>query len=323
MAKVSTEMVALGDVELSVTTSGSGPLVVLLHGFPELAYSWRHQIGALAEAGFHVVAPDQRGYGRSTSDLGVDDYTIHHLVGDVVGLVNHYDVDDFVVVGHDWGALVATHCALMVPQRVRGLATISVPILPPLNASVLDIVDAQRAGSFHYMRYFQTPGVAEVELDGDPIGFLRALYWSASGDRPINMVGPDPATQTTFVGDLAIPAGLPQWLSSGDFEAFARAFMSSGFTGPLNWYRNLHRNWELTAAWRGRTIDVPTAFVGGLADFVVNGGTPGVAGRGVDLMGAMCTDLRSVTLLDNIGHWTQQEAPGEVNEALLAFLAGL
>ncbi len=313
----------LGDVTLSTVVHGpdDGPAVILLHGFPEIGYSWRHQIRPLADAGYRVVVPDQRGYGASTIPADVSDYTVHHLVGDVVGLIDTLSLRDPVVIGHDWGAIVTTHVGLIVPDRVRAIAAISVPMLPPLDQSILQIIDGQRNGGFHYMRYFQEPGLAEQELDGDAIGFLRKVLWFASGDRPADVVEPDPMTQTTWFGDLDAPAGLPPWLEAGDFEAFARAFVRNGFTAPLNWYRNLHRNWELTRAWRNRPIDLPTAFIGGLSDFVVNGGTDGEVGAGVQFMQVLCTDLRRCDLLEGVGHWTQQEAPDEVNASLLAFLA--
>ena len=315
--------VDLGEVTLSTVVHGpeDGPAVLLLHGFPELGYSWRHQIRPLAEAGYRVVVPDQRGFGASSIPGSVEDYTVHHLVGDAVGLIDTLGLRDPVVIGHDWGAIVTTHVGLIVPHRIRGIATISVPMLPPLDQSILQIIDGQRGEGFHYMRYFQEPGLAEQELDGDAIGFLRKVLWFGSGDRPAHLELPDPGTQTTWMGDVEVPKGLPPWISDGDFEAFARAFTRNGFTGPLNWYRNLHRNWELTRAWRNRPVEVPSAFIGGLSDFVVNGGVDGEVGAGVQFMQALCTDLRRFDLLEGIGHWTQQEAPEAVNESLLGFLA--
>lgn len=308
---------------LQVTEAGDGPLVIMLHGFPELAYSWRHQIRPVAEAGWKVIAPDQRGYGASSVPASIDDYTIHQLVGDVMAIADDLGEERFVLVGHDWGSMVATQCALSRPDRVAGLMSLSVPILPPLDRSVLEIVDRQRNGGFHYMRYFQEPGLAEAELDGDPMGFLRRLWWSSSGDWPDALPRPDRADRTTFFDDdLHVPRGLPPWCEVGDMEASARAFIANGFSGPLGWYRNLQRNWELTRPWRNTPISVPCAFVGGLADAVVHGGAPGRPGRGVELMRSMC-DLRQETLLDGIGHWVQQEAPDAVTSAILAFLDDL
>jgi len=297
-------------VTLSVTERGPGPAVVLLHGFPEIGYSWRHQIEALADAGYRVIAPDQRGYGWSDAPDDVAAYDIFHLVGDVVGLLDHYEIDDAVVVGHDWGALIAPWVGLMRPDRVRALALLSVPYQPRRDVSVIDHLRATDPdGPFDYILAFQEPGIDA--LFADPIASLRRVYWSQSGARPDD-----------FKRDDEPPAGLPPHLSKGEFENYCRAFARSGFGGGISYYRNLHRNWELTRPWHGAKLMMPTMFLAGGRDFLVNEGDGGL-GTPYAAMADHCTDYRGATIVDGAGHWVQQEAPEEVNAALLAFLEDL
>lgn len=298
-------------ITLSVTERGTGPAVVLLHGFPEIGYSWRHQIEAMANAGYRVIAPDQRGYGWSDAPEEVEAYDIFQLVGDVIGLLDHYEVDDAVVVGHDWGALIAPYVGLLRPDRVRALALLSVPYQPRRDVSVIDHLRATDPdGPFSYILHFQEPGI-EAMLDGDPIGGLRSVYWGSSGARPDDYQrGDEP------------PPGLPPHLSQGEFENYCRAFARSGFAGGINYYRNLHRNWELTRPWHGAPLTMPTMFLAGSRDFLVDEGDGGL-GTPYAAMADHCRDFRGTTIVDGAGHWVQQEAPDEVNAALLAFLDDL
>lgn len=296
----------VGEVTLSVTTAGDGPLVVLLHGFPEIAYSWRHQIGALADAGYQVAAPDGRGYGWSDLPDPIDQYTIFHLVGDVIGLLDALDAPQAVIVGHDWGSIVAWHTALFRPDRVRGVVGMSVPYTPRGDRSIIDRIRATDPdGAFAYMLQFQQEG-AESAMDADPAAVLRDAHWRHSGQRPEGG---------------ALPPGLPDHLSDGDFEAYVRAFARSGFRGGINWYRNLHHDWERTQPWHGAPILPPSLFIGGRRDFVV--GSRDAVGSGVRRLPEVCADLRGTVLIDGAGHWVQQEAPQQVNAALLDFLAGV
>jgi len=322
---VTIERIELNRIELEVVDEGDadGQLVVLLHGFPELAHSWRHQIPALVDAGYHVVAPNQRGYGDSAKPVDLASYTVLELVGDVVALCNHFESAHPVIVGHDWGAIVAWQAAVLRPDLFAGVVCMSVPFLPRLDVSVLEMIDAARDGGFHYIDYFQEPGVAEAELDADVEVFMRAIMWWVSGDRPTEEAPGDPATQTKMFAAADVPSGLPPWLSDEDFAVYVDAFRAGGFTGPLNWYRNLHRNWELTSAWPLSRVAIPACFIGGLSDFVVNGGEDGQVGPMVEAMPMFCDDLRSTVLMDGIGHWNQQEAPEATNEALLTFLADI
>jgi pimeloyl-ACP methyl ester carboxylesterase len=296
--------VDVGEVTLSVTSVGEGPLVVLLHGFPEIAYSWRHQLRPLAEAGYRVVAPDGRGYGWSDLPDAVEDYTIFHLVGDVIGLLDTLEAPDAFIVGHDWGAIVAWHVALFRPDRVRGVAALSVPYAPRRDTSIIEhIRRTDPEGPFAYMLAFQEEGV-EALLDADPLAVLRDAHWRHCGRR---------------ISTPELPDGLPPHLGDGDLEAYGRAFARSGFGGGINWYRNLDRNWARTQPWHGAPIVAPSLFIGGREDFVVSSGD-GI-GAGVRELPAVCADLRGTVLIEGAGHWVQQEAPDAVNRALLDFFA--
>lgn len=316
-------MVDIDGTSLSVTEAGSGPLVVLLHGFPELAFSWRHQIRALVDAGYRVIAPDQRGYGKSDIPSDVGDYNIFDLVGDVAGLVArfHQPGDTApVVVGHDWGAIVAWHCALFRPDLFRGVAAMSVPYMPRGTMSVLDLVRSVVGDGFNYMLYFQEPGVAEAELRGRERELLHRMMWGASGDRPPETVANPNATG--LLDGAAMPEGLPPWLSQEEFDVYVEAFERSGFTGPINWYRNLDNNHRMTAPWTGAKVSIPALFVGGLSDFVVNGtGALNATEEGptVTFMRSAVDELQ-VELLERVGHWNQQEAPDATNAALIGWL---
>lgn len=317
------ENIEVNGVTLQVTHEGDGPLVLLLHGFPEHSHSWRHQLGSLADAGYRAVAPNQRGYDGSDAPEDIDAYNIFELVGDAVGLAEHFGDPSPVVVGHDWGSMVAWSCALFRPDLFRGVMGMSVPYLPRGPMSILDLIRSRAGASFHYILYFQNPGVAEAELDADPELVLRQSMWGASGDRPASMVPTDATTQTRLTEAVGVPDHLPPWLDPADFRVYVDAFGRSGFRGGINWYRNFGFNHDHTAPWHQARIAIPAAFVGGLSDFVVNGGVPGQAGPGVALMESMCSDFRGSTLLEGIGHWNQQEAPAETSAALLAFLEGL
>jgi pimeloyl-ACP methyl ester carboxylesterase len=290
-----------------------GPVVLLLHGFPECWYSWRHQLGALASAGFHAVAPDQRGYARTDAPAAIEDYTILHLVGDVVGLLDALGAERAIVVGHDWGAPVAWHTALLRPDRVRGVVGLSVPPRPRGPARPTEVF-ASRFGPGYYMLYFQTPGVADAELAADPRTTFRRLLAATSGGTapPRPVVEPGGG----FLGFLPEPDALPAWLTEQDIDTYVDEYRDRGFTGGLNWYRNLDRNWELTGAWYETPITRPALFLAGEHDLVI-AGIPRDA-----LLGALragLPDLRGATILPDCGHWTQQERPEEVSAAIVEF----
>jgi pimeloyl-ACP methyl ester carboxylesterase len=313
-------------IRMHVAEAGQGPLVVLCHGFPESWFSWRHQLLALADAGYHAVAPDQRGYGQTTAPPAIEQYTLLHLVGDMVGLVGALGETTAVIVGHDWGAPVAWHAALLRPDVFRGVVGLSVPFIPRRPVRPTSVMP-QTPEAIFYQLYFQEPGVAEADLERDPAVTIRRLLYWASGEARY------PAARTVATGDVGMvpravglvnsrpdPPALPAWLGEAEVDFYAGEFARAGFRGGLNWYRNIDRNWELLAPWAGARVTVPALFVAGERDLVL-------AFRGMDqLVPALSTlvpNLRRTLVLPGCGHWTQQERPGEVNAAILEFLEGL
>ena len=314
-------MIDVNGIRLHIAEEGEGPLVVLLHGFPESWHSWRHQFGPLAEAGFRVVAPDQRGYGRSDRPADVDAYSILHLVGDVVGLIHALGEQKAYVVGHDWGAPVAWHTALLRPDIVLGVAGLSVP--PPFRGTrpPLAAMDKMFDGRF-YWNYFNRPGVADAEFAQDTRTTLRKIFYMASGDAPGAGAGNQPLIEPGqgWLSAMPDPEVLPEWFTEEDLDVLTEGF-SQGFTGALNWYRNLDRNWELTAPWHGTVVSPPALYVYGDRDLVpAFPGTPALIDRLPDLMPNL---RRKPVKLAGCGHWTQQERPQEVNAALIGFLTEL
>lgn len=309
--------VALNGVELNVLQAGQGFPVLLLHGFPELAYSWRHQLPALAEGGFHAIAPDQRGYGRSTRPPEVTDYDIEHLMGDAIGLLDHLGIDKAVVVGHDWGSMVAWSLALRHPDRLAGVVGMSVPFLPRGPLPPVELMRQVFAGQFFYIVYFQDPGVADADLGADPARTMRRFL---AGVQP----GGDPDAAAAGAAQMAAadgrgmvdrlpdPAVLPGWLAEEELAYYGAEFTRTGFTGGINWYRNLDRNWHLTADFADKKVEIPSMFIGGAGDPVLAMSPPG-------LMADWVTDHRGDVLIPGAGHWVQQESPAEVNGPLLDF----
>jgi pimeloyl-ACP methyl ester carboxylesterase len=326
MTGITHRFIETNGIRMHVAEQGSGPLVLLCHGFPECWYSWRHQIEALAAAGFHAVAPDMRGYGQTEAPAAIDQYTLMHLVGDMVGVLDALGAETAVIAGHDWGAPVAWWAALMRPDRFRGVIGLSVPFQPrgPVRPTT---VMPQTDDEVFYQLYFQAPGVAEAELERDIRAFIRGVLFSNSGDRPDVATGWD-AGMVPRVGGLAArmatqmvqPDTLPAWMSEGDVDYYAEAFSRSGFRGGLNYYRNIDRNWELLGAFAGARVTIPALFVTGERDLV--GAFRGMKEL-VARLSVFVPKLRPVVVLPGCGHWTQQERPAEVNAAMLAFLRGL
>ena len=323
-------MIESNGIRLNVAEQGQGPLVLLCHGFPESWYSWRHQIGALAAAGFHAVAPDMRGYGNSDRPEPIDQYTIFHLVGDLIGLLDALKAPTAVIVGHDWGASIAWHAARLRPDRFRAVAALSVPFRPrgpvPPTSVMPRTADAQ-----FYQLYFQEPGVAEAEFERDPRVTVRTMLSgvsgegiaarraaAASGGAELNP-GMVPRGGGMLRADGAL-ARLPPWLSEADLDFYATEFKRSGFRGPLNYYRNTNRNWELMAPFADVKVTVPALFVAGDHDLVVSfPGTDQLLANMKNVVPA----LREIKMLPGCGHWTQQERPSEVNAAIIEFLRSL
>jgi pimeloyl-ACP methyl ester carboxylesterase len=321
MAEIHHRTVETNGIHMHIAEQGEGPLVLLCHGFPETWYSWRHQIPALAAAGFHAVAPDMRGYGGTEAPAEIDRYTLLHMVGDMVGLLDALGAETAVIAGHDWGAPVAWHAALLRPDRFRAVIGLSVPYRPRGRVRPTTAMP-QTADAVFYQLYFQEPGKAEAEFERDVRLTIRSnLYWN-SGDRPWPRTGPVGMVPRAggWISARLDPPSLPAWLGEADVDAYTAEFQRTGFRGGLNWYRNIDRNWELLAPWAGAKVTVPALYIAGDRDLVM-----GFAG--IDQLIAnleqYVPQLRRSLILPGCGHWTQQERPAEVNAAMIDFLNGL
>ncbi len=330
MSKTTQRIIACNGIHINIAEQGEGPLVLLVHGFPESWYSWRRQIDDLAAAGFHVVAPDMRGYGKSDAPQAADQYTILHLVGDMVGILDALDAPDAVIVGHDWGASVAWQAALTRPDRFRAVAALSVPFRPRGKTLPTSLMPRTENAQF-YQLYFQEPGPAEAELGRDPRSTIRNMLFGASGDgaaaarAAAAAGGPAPNLGMVpkgggFLQGPGAPATLPAWITEADIDFYGEEFERSGFRGALNYYRNIDRNWEITGALSGLQVSVPALYVAGDRDFIV--GFPGTE-QLLANMKAVVPGLRGIKMLPGCGHWTQQERPSEVSAALIEFIRTL
>jgi pimeloyl-ACP methyl ester carboxylesterase len=309
----SSTTVSANGIEIFLTEQGRGPLVILCHGWPELSYSWRHQISDIAEAGFHVVAPDMRGFGRTSAPADVNAYSIFDHVGDMVALVAALGEKQAVIIGHDWGAPVAWHAALFRPDVFSAVAGLSVP--PPSRGRGRPLDTLRESGITNfYWQYFQPPGVAEKEFERD-VGFTMRAAFARGFSNPAASLFVEEGKG--FLGDPAIPRQLPEWITEAELSHFIAAYQKSGFCGGLNWYRNIDRNWELTAPWQGAQIHQPSLFIAGSNDSVITGLIG--AKRVVD-MERVLPNLKQKLIIDGAGHWIQQERPAEVNAALIGFL---
>jgi pimeloyl-ACP methyl ester carboxylesterase len=307
---------------LHCVEAGEGPLVLFIHGFPESWYSWRHQLPALAEAGYRAVAIDVRGYGRSSKPIAIEDYRMVRLVADNVALVDALGEERAVIIGHDWGAPIAWTSALLRPEVFRAVGGLSVPYSPPSPNRPLAVLRALAGDEEFYIEYFQEPGRAEAEAEEDVRDWIRGFLVTASGDAP----PPDPSkgTMATIAHGTKMkdrfhrPDELPKWLTEADLDFYVSELEHSGLRGPLNKYRTIDRDWEDLAAWRGASIHVPALFIGGDRDGPTVWGAGAIANFAQTL-----PELHRSIILEGCGHWTQQERPDEVNEALLDFLASL
>ncbi len=313
----------INGIQMRIAEQGSGPLVLFCHGWPESWYSWRHQLAALAAAGYRAVAPDMRGYGGTEAPAHVDQYTMLHLVGDMVELVKALGETQAVIVGHDWGAPVAWTSALLRPDVFRAVAGMSVPFTPPGKIDLLSALQAQGVTTF-YMQYFQAPGVAEAELEADVAASLRRIYFSGSGDGPqrptFGMLEPGSGVLSNTVDPLSSGAALPSWLPREDLAYYTAEFKRAGFRGGLNWYRNLRRSWELLMPWRGCIIRQPSLFIAGSRDNVLR--FPASKAQ-IEAYPRTLPALHGCHILEGAGHWIQRERADTVNVLLLEFLKAL
>jgi len=290
---------SVNGIELNVLEEGEGPLVVLCHGFPELAYSWRKQIPVLAQAGYRVVAPDMRGFGHSSAPPEVEAYDVVSLCGDMCCLLDHLGQESAIFIGHDWGASLVWHLAVLEPQRVQAVAGLSVPFVPRAPAAPIPIM-RRHLGEDFYIVWIQQPGVADAALGADVRRTLTtSRQWTASWAEE-----EDHKTER------------PSWLSEDELAVYVEAFERTGFTGGLNWYRNIDRNWELTADVAERHVEMPAMFLTGELD-------PVRKFMPAEAMHGWIDDLRAEIVVPDAGHWVQQQAPESVNTALLDFLGEL
>lgn len=322
-----TRIIKTDGLNQQILEAGEGPLVLLIHGFPELGVSWRAQVEALSDAGYHAVAPDMRGYGGTDKPERTEDHSILNLVGDMVDLVRALGEKTCVVVGHDWGAPVAWHCALMRPDVFRAVVGLSVPLQPripkgaptPMMAAL-----AKRAGLGDlYINRFQ-PSEAHEPFEVDPATTLRKMFWSYDGATPD--ADPSGGGQSTgflphgvsMLDSIDDAATLPPWMSKAHFAEYVEAFTAGGFKGPIDWYRCIDLNWSQTAFLQDKRIDQPSLFIVGERDPVRH-----YAGQHEAGLKNWLTDLRRQIVIAGAGHWLQQERSGEVNAALLEFLREL
>ncbi|MEO0712502.1 MAG: alpha/beta hydrolase [Pseudomonadota bacterium] len=315
-------MIETNGVHLRVAVDGDGPLVLFVHGFPESWYSWRHQMRAVANAGFRAAAPDVRGYGGSDKPDPVAAYTMEEITADMAGLAKTLSPNaPAVIVGHDWGAPIAWNTALLHPGQIRAVAGLSVPYVPPGDRAAIDVFKAffTARGMFFYQVYFQEIGVGEAELEADPAATIRKFYYAISGDAPEGTWPVDKKHGDTLLHRLPEPPMPLPWLSEEDVAYYASQFEASGFRGPLNRYRTSHEDHAFLRAARDSRLHQPALFIGGTHDLVLKM----YPGDVVQDMKPHFTDLQGVHLLEGCGHWTQQERADEVNHLLVDWLTSL
>lgn len=311
--EITHRIIETNGIKMHIAEQGSGPVVLLIHGFPELWYSWRHQIPVLAEAGYHAVAPDMRGYGGTDAPLGAQNYTVFHIVGDLIGLLDGLGVEKAFIVGHDWGSLIASYLSLFRPDRVIALVNLSV-VLQPRNPRTKPIERMRTIlGENYYICRFQEPGRAEEEFSRFDCETIMKKFLLATGTGLFSA-----SPEKGILDVLKTPTVLPSWMTEEEIQYFAKQFEKTGFTGGLNYYRALDLNWELLAPWTGARITVPTKFVVGEKDLVYT--TPGmkdfVHGGGLK---KVVPFLEEVVVIEDGHHFIQQEKANEISDHILKF----
>lgn len=297
---------------------GEGPAVLFVHGWPELWYSWRHQIKALAAAGYRVIAPDMPGYGGTGALESTGDYNIINLAGYLTGLMDALGLDQpAILVGHDWGAAICWNLVQLHPSRFSRLINMSVPLRRHSERPPMDIYRDRFGNRFFYQLYFQEPGVAEAEFDADPAAILSRLYCSPDTFRFAPKVSDKDASAGGWIDRLGAPKAMPDWIGQADLDYYVDEFTRTGFTGGIRYYRNIDRNWELMTPYADQPIEMPVLFIAGDKDNVIGGAS---RDKLKDIMSPRVPNLSDVVLLSGIGHWVQQEAAEEVNRLILDFL---
>jgi len=316
-SEINQRRVSTNGIELNIAEQGEGPLVLMLHGFPESWYSWRHQIPAVASAGFHAVAPDMRGYGKSDKPADISTYNQVEVTNDIIGLISSLGYKTAIVLGHDWGAPTAWSCALHHPDKVTAVGVLSVPFSPRAPAPPLDMMKEIFKDMFFYQLYFQEPGVAEKEWETNVRVNLRKFYHIGSGAFDAgNFIAPK-SPDSDLLSDMEDPGTLGTWCTESDLDFYTTEFEQSGFRGPLNYYRNHNLTWSLTEGGPEK-ITQPALFVAGGKDGVIM-----LAADALKNMPRYVTNLKVNQLIPGIGHWTQQEAPAEVNTLMIDFITSV
>jgi pimeloyl-ACP methyl ester carboxylesterase len=309
-----------GPIDLNVAVEGRGPLILCVHGFPELWYSWRHQIAHFSKRGYKVAAMDVRGYGGSSKPHEITAYSIRQLASDTAAAIDQLGGGTAILFGHDWGAPIVWNTALLYPNKVKAVAGLSVPYIPRGPMAFIEMAKAMYKDRFFYQLYFQEEGIAEAEFQADIPGALRKLYFAASGGAPVDKLLQDKPADAKLLDGMIDPQPFPEWMSGNDLQLYAKTFQAGGFRGPLNRYRAQMIDFEEMVEFAGKPVTQPSYFVAGERD-PVRSFVPGM-----DLYanpGAACTDFRGSVILPGIGHWVQQEAPAETNAALEGFLKGI
>ena len=317
MTQITHRTVKANGINLHVAEAGEGPLVLMLHGFPELWYSYRHQLPALAAAGYHAVAPDRRGHGESDKPQEIEAYSMREMINDALGILDALGEEQAVIVGHDWGAPIAWNSAALHPGRYRAVVGLSVPFLPRSPMPPTTMFKAIFQDKFFYMLYFQEPGVAEAEFEADVRKSMWYFMYGASGeiDRNTLVQAANKPSTAKFFDGIPQPPALPKWLSEEELAYYVRAYEKYGFRGALNRYRCMDFDWNDMPELQDAKIQQPALFIGGDKD-------PVLTFAPMDPMKAAVANLRTV-MLPGIGHWIQQEAPEDVNRELIGFLDGL
>jgi pimeloyl-ACP methyl ester carboxylesterase len=321
VTEITHRTVKTNGINIHIAEAGEGPLVLMLHGFPELWYSYRHQLPALAEAGYHAVASDVRGYGQSDRPEPIEAYSMKNMVADAVGIVEALGEDTAVIIGHDWGGPMAWNSAALWPERFRAVVGLSVPFVRRSAFPPTKIFKQIFQNNFFYMLYFQEPGVAEAEFEADVRHSMKLFMFAASGEARNHPSGfgsafaNKPKDSKLFEG-VPEPDALPAWLTEADLDYYSKNFQRSGFRGGLNRYRNMDRDWEELPELAEATITQPALFIAGEYDGVIAMTNP-------ESMKPFVPNLRKSVILPGCGHWTQQERPAEVNAEIIDFLNSL
>lgn len=309
-----------GPITLNVAVAGQGPLILCVHGWPELGYSWRHQLEHFAARGYRIAALDVRGYGGSSKPRGIADYTMRELTSDVAAIIDRLGGGKAIVFGHDWGAPISWTTALLHPDKVSAVALLSVPYIPLGGMSFIDMMQALYKDRFFYQLYFQVEGAAEAEMEADLGSSLRRIYFAWSGSAPAGAWSAHKPPDAKLLDGLIDPPSFPSWMSEHDLDVFVEAFRAGGLRGPLNRYRAQGIDYMELKHLIGKPLQQPSCFIGGERD-MARALIPGVDLYADPAVG--CADFRGSTILPGIGHWVQQEAPAETNSALERFLATL